>query len=143
MGRLRRTRPVRRCHDVLRSANHASRECVIVLGKAEFPGIIHSNPEHYCQMCGVMFGEIDDNTGQRVELFILETEAGTPGEVELADVRAVCSTCFSGAQQLYKEAASADRALSHDDGSGRPSEPIFSALLEEIGNAKWAGDCRS
>ena len=57
-----------------------------------------------CQMCGKAAGEIDDDTGRPVRLHIGHiVDKVYGGKDELANLRALCSTCNQGAKNITTE----------------------------------------
>jgi hypothetical protein len=67
----------------------------------------------FCQMCGVTPGEIDPETGRKVRLHVGHIkDKSLGGKDELANLRALCSTCNRGAKQITVEKPSAIWLLS-------------------------------
>lgn len=58
----------------------------------------------FCQMCGVIPGDIDDVTGRKVKFnieYIVDKNIG--GKEELSNLRTLCSTCNQGAKNITTE----------------------------------------
>ena len=76
-----------------------------------------------CQMCGKTPGEIDPATGRKVRLqvgHIVDKSLG--GKDELSNVRALCSTCNEGAQNITPEKPSTIWLLSQIRRAGRDEQ---------------------
>lgn len=57
-----------------------------------------------CQMCGLTPGDIDPATGRKVRLHIGHIkDKSLGGKDELANLRALCSTCNQGAKNITTE----------------------------------------
>src|SRR5580698_9000359 len=54
----------------------------------------------FCRMCGVMPGDIDDVTGQKVKLHIEYVKDRNLDEKdEMSNLQVQCSTCYQGAKE--------------------------------------------
>jgi len=62
----------------------------------------------YCQMCGISLGDVDEQTGSYAK-FRAEWVAnnGLSFRSEFPDLRILCSTCYRGASEIWKEKFSA------------------------------------
>jgi hypothetical protein len=89
-------------------------------------------------MCGVIPGDIGDLTGRQVKFHIGRIKAKKlGGEDEMSNLRVLCSTCYRGAKDLYKERTSDSWRLSQFGRAGQQAQrPVLSAILKEIGEAK-------
>lgn len=107
MHRVRRTRPIRRCRASRRSANRPSEECCIAFGRgvsAKLRSAALGGVELYCQMCGVIPGDIDELTGRAVRFHIGKIKPRKlRGGDEVSNLQVLCSTCHRGAKELRKE----------------------------------------
>jgi hypothetical protein len=132
-----RTRRIRRCQNVVRSPGRTFCGCEIAFGRGISPrmrDVVSSQVELYCQMCGVFPGDIDDLTGRRVRFHVGRIKAKSFGGTdELSNLRSICTTCYRGAKELYKERTS-DNAL--DRAFQGPQRPTLSSLIKEIGDAR-------
>jgi hypothetical protein len=117
-----------------RTADRPQEKCDIDFGRgipANLRSVALDHDDLYCQMCGVIPGDIDDLTGRVVKFHIRRIKAKKLGwEDELPNLRVLCSTCYWGAKELYKERAELMRAVQ------RAQRPVLSALLKEIGETK-------
>lgn len=96
--------------------------------------VVRSHIELVCQMCGVAPGDIDDLTGRKVKFHVGRIKPkGQGGTNELSNLRSVCTTCYRGAKELYKENTSANRLDGAFQGSRRP---VLSSLVKEIGDGR-------
>ena len=141
MRRLSPTGQIRRCRNIRRSTDRLPEKCDIAFGRGISAGLRSVALNHddlYCQMCGVMPGDIDDLTGRHVKFHIERVKAKKlGGQDELSNLRALCSTCYRGAKDLYKERTSDNWRLSQVGLEGEQAQrPVLSALLKEIGEAK-------
>ncbi|NCO51507.1 MAG: HNH endonuclease [Deltaproteobacteria bacterium] len=76
-----------------------------------------------CQMCGLTPGEIDPATGRPVRLHIGHIKDKTlGGKDELANLRALCSTCNQGAKNITSEKPSSIWLLSQVRRAGRDEQ---------------------
>jgi hypothetical protein len=58
----------------------------------------------FCQMCGVVPGDIDDLTGQVVALRIGRIDyVGMGFSGALSDFDVLCSSCYQGAKEIMEE----------------------------------------
>ena len=76
-----------------------------------------------CQMCGLTPGEIDPETARKVRLHIGHIkDKSLGGKDELANLRALCSTCNQGAKNVTGEKASAIWLLSQVRRAGQEEQ---------------------
>jgi hypothetical protein len=141
MRRFDSARQVRWCRNVRSSTDLPPNTCDVAFEQdisARLRSIALSHEDLYCQMCGVVPGDIDDLTGRTANFHIGRIKAKKlGGEDALSSLRTLCSTCYRGAEELYKEMTSAywlpPQASQAEQHAKRP---VLSALLKEIGEAK-------
>lgn len=62
---------------------------------------ISNGKGHFCSMCGIMGGEMDELTGSPADFFVGSGSEEIHGNISgSSDVLALCSTCYEGAKSL-------------------------------------------
>jgi 5-methylcytosine-specific restriction endonuclease McrA len=90
-----------------------------------------------CQMCGITPDEIDPFTGRKVRLHIGHIkDKSLGGKDELANLRALCSTCNQGAKNITGERPSVIWLLSQVRRAGQDEQrAVFDRLLKKFEKA--------
>lgn len=90
-----------------------------------------------CQMCGLTPGDIDLATGRKVRLHLGHIkDKSLGGKDELANLRALCSTCNQGAKNITGEKPSAIWLLSQIRRAGQDEQrTVFDWLVKKFGGA--------
>ncbi len=87
----------------------------------------------FCRMCGVIPGDIDDLTEQKVDFHIGKNHGYKHGaEDELSSLRVLCSTCYEGARELELERSSRIGLLSRVCRAGQDTRRSVTAALLKI-----------
>jgi 5-methylcytosine-specific restriction endonuclease McrA len=88
-----------------------------------------------CQMCGLSPGDIDPTTGRKVRLHIGHIkDKSIGGKDELANLRALCSTCNQGAKNITAEKPSAIWLLSQVRRAGMADQQrVYDWLRRKFG----------
>jgi 5-methylcytosine-specific restriction endonuclease McrA len=88
-----------------------------------------------CQMCGLTPGDIDPATGRKVRLHIGHIKDKSLGGIdELANLRALCSTCNQGAKNITGEKPSSIWLLSQIRRAGLEEQrAVFNWLGKKFG----------
>ncbi len=86
--------------------------------------------DFYCKMCGVVPGDIDDDTGRKVRLHIGHiVDKNLGGRDELSNLRALCSTCNQGAKNITGEKPTGIWLLSQVRRAGQDEQRAVLAYL--------------
>ena len=125
MRRFNSRRPIRRCgsgHDnsggglprldrEIRAPENLIESCEVTFApniSALVRSFVLGQRDLFCRMCGVIPGDIDDLTGQKVRFEVVNLEnAGLNDEDGLANIEVLCSTCDQGTKEMKKERPSA------------------------------------
>ena len=88
-----------------------------------------------CQMCGATPGEVDPETGRKVRLHLGHIkDRSLGGKSELANLRALCSTCNQGAKNITTEKPTALWLLAQVRRAGQDEQrEVFSWLTKKFG----------
>jgi len=92
--------------------------------------------DFYCQMCGVVPGDIDDVTGRKVRLHIGHiVDKNLGGKDELSNLRTLCSTCNQGAKNITGEKPTTIWLLSQVRRAGQDEQrAVLASLLKKFGS---------
>jgi hypothetical protein len=89
---------------------------------------------YYCQMCGISLGDVDERTG-RYAKFRADWVAnnGLSFRSEFPDLRILCSTCYRGASEIWKEKLSAGWLVAQIGRAGTDEQRlVFEWLLTKF-----------
>lgn len=116
-------------------------KCAVAFGRGISPrphSVVLSHGDLFCRMCGVIPGDIDDVTEQKVKFhigYIKEKKIG--GKDEMSNLQILCSTCHIGAKNIQSKKPSGIWLLSQVRRAGEDEQrTVFAALRTRFGEEK-------